>query len=79
MLKAQAVLIRTKLYQQLLPGKETVLKERYLSTEKLRKLWGGEYETRDNDLKEAIEETNNQVLFYGDTYQWSLFINPVTE
>ena len=73
MLKAQAVLIRTKLYQQLLPGKETVLKERYLSTEKLRKLWGGKYETRYNDLKAAIEETNNQVLFYGDTYAWAPF------
>lgn len=74
MLKAQAVLIRTKLYQQMEEEEEAVLKERYLSTEELRKQWKGEaYEKRHAVLEAAIRETGNQVLFYGETYAWAPF------
>lgn len=74
MLKAQAVLIRTKLYQQMEEEKEAVLKERYLSTGELRKQWKREgYEKRHEDLEAAMKETENQVLFYGETYAWTPF------
>lgn len=74
MLKAQAVLLRTKLEQQLKEGEDTVLRERYLSKEELRKQWiGEEYEKRYTALENAMRETENQVLFYGESYAWTPF------
>ncbi|MEE1086708.1 MAG: SpoIID/LytB domain-containing protein [Schaedlerella sp.] len=73
-LKAQAVLIRTKLYQELESGEEKILKEDYLTRqdieEKLGILDGKAYYEK---LKQAVKDTGNQVLFYGDTYAWTPF------
>lgn len=67
-LKAQAVLIRTNLYQTL-DGEEKVLADSYLEPKDLEKKWGAEnYESYYTQLKKAMDETKNQVLYYNNTY-----------
>lgn len=74
MLKAQAVLARTKLYQELDSGEEKIFKERYLSREELEEQWREEGDkTQYERLKQAIADTENQVLFYGENYAWTPF------
>lgn len=74
LLKAQAVLTRTKLWQQMSSSEETVFTERYLNTEELRKCWGREeYEKQYRSLDKAMRETEDQVLFYGESYAWAPF------
>lgn len=74
MLKAQAVLTRTKLWQQKGSSGDVVFTERYLSAEELRKHWGKEeYEKQYRCLDKAMRETENQVLFYGEEYAWTPF------
>lgn len=73
-LKAQAVLIRTNMYQILENSEDKVLEERYLKPEELeKKLGGSEYESRYNALRNAMKETGDQVLFYQDTYAYVPF------
>ncbi|CUX26920.1 SpoIID/LytB domain-containing protein [Clostridium sp. C105KSO13] len=73
-LKAQAVLIRTHLYQMLDDDKEKALKDSYLSTKDLEKKWGAKkYDTYYAKLKKAMDETSNQVLYYNDTYAFVPF------
>ena len=73
-LKAQAVLIRTKIYQTLDSGEEKVLTECYLSPEELKKkLSSSDYKVTYEDLETAMRETENQVLYYQDTYAWVPF------
>lgn len=73
-LKAQAIVIRTNLYQILENSEDQILEERYLKPEELeKKLGGSEYESRYNALKNAVEETGDQVLFYQDTYAYVPF------
>lgn len=89
-LKAQAVLLRTKLYQELdsqadpeAEGQEEsegsqenqsnaekkILDEEYLTSEELEKKAGtSEIESFYNKLFQAMQETENQVLFFQDTY-----------
>lgn len=68
-LKAQAVLIRTNLYQKLDSSEEKVLEDSHLSMKDLEKKWGAnEYDTSYAKLKKAMDETENQVLYYNDTY-----------
>lgn len=79
-LKAQAVLLRTKLYQELdaqdfQPESETdipkikTLDEQYLTRQELEEKAGAsETESYYNRLRQAMQETENQVLFYQDTY-----------
>lgn len=68
-LKAQAVLIRTHLYQMLDGSKEKILDDSYLSPKELEKKWGAKkYDTYYTKLKKAMDETSNQVLYYNDTY-----------
>lgn len=73
-LKAQAVLIRTKLYKSLEESEEKILTEAYLTQydiqEKLGVLAGKEYY---DILQNAVKETGNQVLFYGESYAWTPF------
>lgn len=72
--KAQTVLTRTKLYQQVEEGKEPVFTERILSADELGKKWDGKgYEEYLKCLETAISDTENQVLFYGETYAWTPF------
>lgn len=74
MLKAQAVVTRTKIRKQMSGGKETVFTERYLNAEELRKRWSGdEYEKQHQRLVEAMRETENQVLYYDGDYAWTPF------
>lgn len=94
-LKAQAVLLRTKLYQELdsqaktgqvnsasdesesaapdesnsAPTEKRVLDEQFLTREELEKKTGtSEIEPFYNKLLQAMQETENQVLFFQDTY-----------
>lgn len=68
-LKAQAVVIRTSLYQTLDSSEEKVLQESYLEPKELEKKWGAEnFEKNYARLKKAMDETGNQVLYYNDTY-----------
>ncbi len=79
-LKAQAVLLRTKLYQELDAQTETgtgepagqemkILEEQYLTRQELEEKAGvSEVESYYNRLLQAMQETGNQVLFYQDTY-----------
>lgn len=72
LLKAQAVLIRTRLYQQMKEDPKRVFSERYLSREEMEKRWGGqEFKTIYENLKCAMKETANQVLYYGENYAWT--------
>lgn len=67
-LKAQAVLVRTTVYGQILEsGSSTVLPDEFWTTEEMRKQWGaGKYSTNYDKLKTAWKETDGQVLMYGD-------------
>jgi len=68
-LKAQAVLIRTNLYQILNSSEDKLLEDNYLDTKSLEKKWSAkEFETYYKKLKKAMDETGNQVLYYNDTY-----------
>lgn len=73
-LKAQAVLIRTKLYQELEASEEKVLTETYLTKYDLEEKMGV-FEGREHYeiLENAVKETGNQVLFYGESYAWTPF------
>lgn len=77
-LKAQAVLIRTKLYQALEQKKandeEVVLEEPYLKQEDMeRRMLNFDYETYYKKLVQAMTETENQVLLYQDKYAFVPF------
>lgn len=82
-LKAQAVLLRTKLYQELdaqeeqqpsdtpssEPADQKVLDEEYMTREELEKKAGpSNVESYYDSLLQAMRDTENQVLFYQDTY-----------
>lgn len=68
-LKAQAVVLRTMLYQQ--AAQDVVFKEAYLTPEELKKKWGAEnFENYYKKLREVLDETETQVLFYQDSYAW---------
>ncbi|MDB8710693.1 SpoIID/LytB domain-containing protein [Mediterraneibacter gnavus] len=70
-LKAQAVVLRTMLYQQVAQEQNVVFKEAYLTSEELKKKWGAEnFEQYYKKLREVQDETESQVLFYQDTYAW---------
>ncbi len=78
-LKAQAVLVRTKLYQDLDAQKSDnperkILDVPYLTRQDLEeKLGGTDIEPFYGHLLEAIQATENQVLFYQDNYAWTPF------
>lgn len=68
-LKAQAVLIRTNIYQALEGNKNKVLEDGYLEIKDLEKKWSSkEYKKYYGKLKKAMDGTGNQVLYYNDTY-----------
>lgn len=75
--KAQAVLIRTKLYEELnrkrTAGEDLILTDRYLSMEELEQRGGEDYKTYYKELRQAMEETENQVLLYQGAYAWTPF------
>ena len=73
-MKAQAVLIRTQIYRNLVGMEDKILTESYLSKEELRKSWGAEgFEEIYDRYVRAVEETDDTALMYGDTYAWTPF------
>ena len=71
------MLSRTKLYEELnrkrTAGEDLILTDRYLSMEELEQKGGEDYKTYYKELRRAMEETENQVLFYQGTYAWTPF------
>lgn len=67
-LKAQAVVLRTELFQYMESGEDNVMEEAFFTAGDMEKKFGSMYETYYENLKTAVEETGNQVLFYNDTY-----------
>lgn len=73
-LKAQAVLVRTKLYQELDNPEKKILDAPYLTRQELEeKLDGNDIDAYYDNLLLAMQETGNQVLFYQDAYAWAPF------
>lgn len=67
-LKAQAVLVRTTVYDQIREsGSSAVLPDEFWTTEDMRRQWGaGKYNSNYDKLKDVWKETEGQVLMYGD-------------
>lgn len=73
-LKAQAVLVRTKLYQELDNPEKKILDAPYLTRQELEeKLDGNDIDAYYDNLLLAMQETGNQILFYQDAYAWAPF------
>ena len=73
-LKAQVILIRTSLYRELENSEDKVLGEGYISLNEMEAMWNREefdrYYTKYTD---AVEATDDMVLFYNGTYAWTPF------
>lgn len=67
-LKSQAILVRTTVYGQIREsGSSTVLPDEFWSADEMREQWGaGEYNENYEKLKDAWQETEGQVLMYGE-------------
>ena len=72
-LKAQAVLIRTGLYRTLSDSEDKILTEEYMTRSEMEKKWGGSFEQNYKKYTGAVRETDDAVLFYGETYAWTPF------
>ena len=71
--KAQAVLVRTSLYQTLSKEDKT-LESDYLTRGEMQEKWGlSDYQEIYDSYVQAVEETDNLVLWYGDGYPWVPF------
>lgn len=66
-LKAQAVLVRTEVCRKIQEsGNDGVLEEEYWTTKQMKAAWGMRYTQNYRKLKNALEDTTGQVLFYGE-------------
>lgn len=67
-LRAQAVLVRTTVYTQIKDnGSQTVFSDGYWTNDDMREQWGsGSYRKNYNRLKNAWDDTEGQVLMYGE-------------
>lgn len=66
-LKAQAILVRTVVYAQILEeGSAAALPDEYWSEKEMKENWGTEYHSKYRKLKKAWEDTDGQVLMYED-------------
>lgn len=66
-LQAQAVLVRTAVYSQILDsGSGTKLPDGFWISSDMREQWGRDYRANYAKLKEAVQSTGGQVLMYGD-------------
>ena len=71
-LRAQAVLIRTKLYRDLENSQDKILTEKYMTRGEMEKKWkASEYREYHDKYIRAVEETDDTVLFYNGTYAWT--------
>ena len=66
-LKAQAVLVRTDVYKKIKEsGSDTVLDGEFWTQNKMEQAWGIQYSKYYHKLKEAWDETEGQILLYGE-------------
>ena len=66
-LKAQAVVVRTEVYRKIKEtGKETVLEGEFRTQKQMEDAWGAKYPKYYNKLVDAWNDTEGQVLFYGE-------------
>lgn len=73
-MKAQAILIRTQIYRAADASEDKILTESYLSREEMEDAWGSEnYRKYYEKYIRAVEETDDTVLMYKDTYAWTPF------
>lgn len=73
-MKAQAVLIRTQIYRTLENSEDKILADSYLSREEMEDKWGAEnYGKYYEKYIWAVEETDDTVVMYNDTYAWTPF------
>ena len=73
-MKAQAVLIRTQIYRTLENSDDKILADSYLSREEMEDKWGAEnYGKYYEKYIRAVEETDDTVVMYNDTYAWTPF------
>ncbi len=73
-MKAQAVVIRTQVYRSLTESEDGILTGEYLSRDELQEQWDSEEFPRNYEKYiRAVEQTDDTVLMYGDTYAWTPF------
>ena len=73
-MKAQAVVIRTQIYRTLENSEDKILADSYLSREEMEDKWGAEnYGKYYEKYIRAVEETDDTVVMYNDTYAWTPF------
>lgn len=75
-LKAQSVAARTYALKSLQEGKKITDNEKtqsYKSVEELKQLWGNNFDTYFNKIKDAVASTKGQVLMYNGEYIEALY------
>lgn len=66
-LKAQAVLVRTEVYRKIKEtGKDTVLEGEFRTQKQMEDAWGAKYSKYYNKLTDVWNDTEGQVLCYGE-------------
>ena len=66
-LKAQSVLVRTEVYRKIREaGKEAVLDEPFWTQKQMEDAWGAKYSRYYSKLTEVWNDTEGEVLFYGE-------------
>lgn len=70
-LKAQAIIIRTALYEELEQTENKMLTVSYMDREEMEKRWNmSDYTVNYNIYKAAVETTDDMVLLFQDDYAW---------
>lgn len=70
-LKAQAVIIRTNLYRELEASADKVLTQEYMTRSEMEKKWSvADFAVYYEKYVRAVEETDDDVLLYNDSYAW---------
>lgn len=67
-LKAQAVILRSGFYEKLDHDRKTIFTDDFYSMEELEQEWGEKTETCKENLKRAVQETDQMILQYQDQY-----------
>lgn len=73
-MKAQAVLVRTQIYREADAAESGILTSSWMSREELEKKWGAEnFEDNYKKYTDAVEQTDDVVLYYNDACAWTPF------
>lgn len=71
-MKALAVLVRTQLYRAAEENENVILTQNYLTREDMADKWGNrEWNNYYEKFVRAVEETDDSVLMYNDSYAWT--------